>query len=151
MEISGIIFIEDGNTHWLYLYKEGSFWKAYERSAYRFVKNIRAYQTKLRYYKNIGREIISIGFPDIALSGILKDFKPVLQSDTQVTIELEDEIVLEEFLSWKSEAAGQVKPARIKQEPSSSNAVLEAVRSFSVANKTPLECMQFISGLQNQL
>jgi hypothetical protein len=72
MDISGIFFIEEGNTDRIYLYKEGSFWKAYERSAYLFVQHIQAYQTRLRYYKNIDQEIISIGFPDIALPKIFK-------------------------------------------------------------------------------
>jgi hypothetical protein len=60
MEISGIIFIEEGNINCIHLYKEGSFWKAYEQSAYLFVKHIKNYQTKLRHYKSINREVISI-------------------------------------------------------------------------------------------
>jgi hypothetical protein len=72
MEISGIVFIEEGNISHIHLYKEGSFWKAYERSAYLFVQHIKTYQTRLRYYKNIDQEIISIGFPDIALPKIFK-------------------------------------------------------------------------------
>ncbi|GHT52891.1 hypothetical protein FACS189440_22320 [Bacteroidia bacterium] len=36
MDISGIFFIEEGNISHIHLYKEGSFWKAYEQSAYLF-------------------------------------------------------------------------------------------------------------------
>jgi hypothetical protein len=89
MGISGVILIEDGNTNNIHLYKEGSFWKAYERSAYLFVHHIKPYRTKLRYYKNIEREVISIGFPDSALSGLVKDCKIIYRTETSLSIEFE--------------------------------------------------------------
>jgi hypothetical protein len=53
MDILRIIQLEEENLSNVHLYKEGSFWKAYERSAYLFVEYIKPYRTKLRYYKNI--------------------------------------------------------------------------------------------------
>jgi hypothetical protein len=71
MDISGIVFIEEGNRQDIHLYQEGVFWKAYERSAYLFVRYIKAYRTKKRYYKSIAQDIVSISFPDIVFSGLL--------------------------------------------------------------------------------
>ena len=151
MDISGIILIEDANTSHIHLYKEGSFWKAYERSAYLFVKYIRAYQTKLRYYKNINREIISIGFPDVALAGIMEKAKVALQSEVQVSLELKNEIVLDDFVAWKSQTPLTEIP-KLKNKPKEqTGSVLEAIRSFSLANATPLQCMQLIAELQKDL
>jgi hypothetical protein len=153
MEIGGIIFIEEGNTNCIHLYKEGSFWKAYERSAYLFVKHLKNYQTKRRYYKNINQEIISIGFPDVALSGIIKDLKVTLQSDRLITLELKEEIVSSDFLEWKAQTPllPSLKSKKKKGMDPEDTHFLTVIRSFSVANKTPMECMQFISELQNKL
>jgi hypothetical protein len=50
VEISKIITEEEMNINCIHLYKEGSFWKAYEQSAYLFVKHIKNYRTRLRHY-----------------------------------------------------------------------------------------------------
>jgi hypothetical protein len=154
MEISGIIFIEEGNTNSIHLYKEGSFWKAYEHSAYLFVKHIKSYQTRLRYYKNIGQEVISIGFPDIALPTILEESNMIQQSETQVTLRLKEELVIEDFLVWKTQTPLTViqKASKQEQNKTEQDSYLSiSILSFPVANKTPIECMQFIAELQKQL
>ena len=149
--ISEIVDKENGNKNNIYLYKEGSFWKAYEHSAYLFVKNIRAYQTKLRFYKNIDMEIISIGFPDVALAGIMEKAKVMAQHETQVTLELDNEMILDDFAAWKSQTPLSEMP-KSKNEPKElTGSVLEAIRSFPLANATPLQCMQFIAEMQNRL
>ena len=105
MSISGILFIEDGNVNHIHLYKEGSFWKAYDRSAYLLVKHIRAYQPWLRYYKNMNREVISIGFPRVALLRLIEGYRIVNQSDTSMSIELEQAMDPTGFQQWKSHSS----------------------------------------------
>jgi hypothetical protein len=151
MEISGIVLIEEMNTHCIHLYREGSFWKAYEQSAYLFVKHIRNYRTKLQYYKGINREVISIGFPDIVLPDIIKDSKVTLQSDRSTTLEVEDTIVPGDFLEWKAQTP-LVQPSKKGKNIDNEEAgLLTAIRLFPVANKTPIECMQFITELQKSI
>jgi len=52
------------------LYKEGIFWVAYEQSAYA-VWLRKKYKPKKKYVKSAGMEIVSIGFPQSALVGVV--------------------------------------------------------------------------------
>lgn len=54
------------------LYMEGMFWKAYEQSAMRFTKEIKAYKLQKRFFKNVNSEVVSLGFPDGSLQEVLK-------------------------------------------------------------------------------
>lgn len=52
------------------LYPEGIFYRAYGYSALRFIRHIRPYQVKKRYYKKLGGELCYIGFPQSALESL---------------------------------------------------------------------------------
>lgn len=60
------------NKDRIYLYLEGTFWKAYERSAFRFVKEVKPYLAKKKYVKTIGEEMVALGFPDSYLAEVNK-------------------------------------------------------------------------------
>lgn len=62
-----ILSNESENTHSIYLYREGVFYKAYERSAYLFVKNVKPFMVKKRFVKSVNQEVVSIGFPTNSL------------------------------------------------------------------------------------
>ncbi|GHT49757.1 hypothetical protein FACS189440_16010 [Bacteroidia bacterium] len=168
MDISGIFFIEEGNISHIHLYKEGSFWKAYENSAYLFVQHIKAYQTRLRYYKNIDQEIISIGFPDVALPKIIQAVETQgiaslrNQSATSIEIELEETSDGRDAINrvstvreWKLQTSLTIPSKKLDREREMTqiqqNYWTMAIRSFPIADKTPLECMQFISELQKSV
>ena len=55
--------IEQEQNGCLQLYKEGSFWRAYEQSAYYFVQYIKPYKALKRYFKVVSREVVYLGFP----------------------------------------------------------------------------------------
>jgi hypothetical protein len=72
MKIQDIANIEDANDDGIILFREGLFWRAYERSAFRFNKFIKEYRVLSREYKNIGRKLVFSGFPGNQLDKILK-------------------------------------------------------------------------------
>ena len=72
MKIKDILQQEQANTNSIFLHKEGIFWRAYEKSAYLFSLYIKAYQITKKYYKNVGSEVVYLGFPDSSLNNILK-------------------------------------------------------------------------------
>jgi len=53
------------------LTQEGLFWRAYELSAYLFVRNIKDYQIKKKHYKNVGKDVVFLGFPNSVLDNVL--------------------------------------------------------------------------------
>ncbi|WP_160119397.1 hypothetical protein [Bacteroides faecalis] len=44
--IDDILYSESSNTHFIRLYREGIFYKAYERSAYAFVTGVQPFMVK---------------------------------------------------------------------------------------------------------
>ena len=85
--LSEILQNECTNTHILYFYREGVFYKAYEHSAYLFVKHVKPFQVKKRMVKSVKQEVVSIGFPINSLTNYfssekirekrMKNLKPV--------------------------------------------------------------------------
>ena len=70
MTISEILKIEDANTGSINLFKEGIFWRVYQKSAYLFTKYIKELKVLKKFYKNVNREVVYAGFPDIILPKI---------------------------------------------------------------------------------
>lgn len=85
--LSEILQNECTNAHILYFYREGVFYKAYEHSAYLFVKHVKPFQVKKRMVKSVKQEVVSIGFPTNSLTNYfssekirekrMKNLKPV--------------------------------------------------------------------------
>ena len=64
MTSQDFIRTEAANTDRIILYREGLFWKAYERSAFAVCTQIRPFKPTKRSLKTLGGgELISIGFP----------------------------------------------------------------------------------------
>jgi len=77
MKINEIITFEAENTSSIILHKEGLFWRAYEKSAFLFIRHIKEYQITKKYYKNVKAEIVYLGLLNIK-TDIQKQFTLVL-------------------------------------------------------------------------
>jgi hypothetical protein len=77
---------EAKNTDSIILYLEGIFYKAYDRSAYLFVKNVKPYLVKKYYYKKLKRTICSLGFPAHTLEGIVERGQYQIVQDEKMVI-----------------------------------------------------------------
>lgn len=166
MTIKEILAYESANFDSIVLYREGLFWRAYERSAYNFVKHIKAFLLTKKYIKKVQTEVVYLGFPDSSLSSILLYFtgKSIEQTDKQIVckyfIAMGDE-----FIEWKNnihvKISAQNSTLSVAEPlpgiPTTNNVdenarlVTDRILKFAVANKSPVECQQFIIELQNQL
>jgi len=147
-----------------YLYKEGVFWIAYEQSAY-LVSQVKTLKPTKKYVKTVGQEVVSVGFPDNALPNVLLSFRLISQNDSQVVAESNVAIELASYEAWKSELPLRTteplpQPLSTREGRSSFScgegggeviSILKKLRIFSLADKTPMECMFFLSDLQKQL
>lgn len=143
----------------VFLYMEGMFWKAYEQSAMRFTKEVKAYRLQKRFVKTVNSEIVSIGFPDGSLQDVLKgrDFMKV--NEKLLSFRVETAFTAAEFDEWKSvlplecEGASSALAAALagKVDARFSEAernVLSQLAAFRVEKASPLECMLLVSDLQ---
>ena len=68
MTLKEIAERESHNESCIYLYREGIFWKAYQKSAFLLLKHCKVnYAVKHRFVKSADCEIFSLGFPQNAL------------------------------------------------------------------------------------
>jgi len=81
MGIKDILTYEENNESSIYLHKEGLFWRAYEVSAYLFIRNIKDYQIKKKHYKNVGKDIVFLGFPNSVLDDILSKHNVAIEKN----------------------------------------------------------------------
>lgn len=168
--INEILCLESSNTHFIRLYREGIFYKAYERSAYAFVTDVQPFMVKKRFMKSAGRAVVSIGFPS---EGLHKHFAPerVKKLENGVEIELTQEIDIEAFEAWEKGIAltpevAKTKVAATTPTTPSANATVMApppmascteqeavmkIRMYPIEGKTPLDCMLFLSELKKTL
>ena len=168
--INDKLLFEEQNDCTVRLWPEGSFYKAYERSAYLFVNRVKSYEVQRRYVATAGRDVVSIGFPQSAqeklgLTGRVCD-------NGSVTIRVDAPLDEQAFLSWrdalpltepkpKSGPAPLAAPAEpLHEQPSASSqsaaqsaeqAVAARVRSINLASTTPMQCMLLLSELQAML
>lgn len=135
--------IEARNERTIRLWPEGSFYKAYERSAYLFVTHLRAYEVKCRYIEAAGQDVVSIGFPQTSLGKLgVTSTEGELGS---VTVKLDVSISEQEFLLWRE---AQSHPVAEPIESTAETTVAARIRSLNLASMTPMQSMMLLSELQ---
>ena len=96
-----IIDIEQDNTGYINLYLEGTFYKAYEQSAFAFCTRIKAYNVLRKESKTLGRDILYVGFPQSTLDKVLNRQMFTRVDEKTVRVTLSTPIDGNEFLVWR--------------------------------------------------
>lgn len=134
------------------LYMEGMFWKAYEQSAMRFAKEVKAYKLQKRFVKTVNSDVVSMGFPNGSLEDVLKGREFTKVNDKQVSFCVDTAFTSDEFEAWKAEVPLMEEAiAPLSTEPYFSEAerhVLTQLAVFRVETASPLQCMMLVSDLQ---
>lgn len=138
-------------------YREGLFWKLYNRSAFNFSMLVKPYAVKKKYFKELKEEIVSIGFPDAILKEILEKLKSISvaiqASDKVVEVELKETV--EGYEEWferiKVTEDKIVEKSDNKEILAGAEGILRELREFPIMQKTPLEVQLFVLDLQNKL
>lgn len=208
------IAAEAANADRIILYREGLFWKAYERSAFALTSQVRPLKPTRKILKSLdGGDLVSVGFPSASESATLGALTVIDRTDDRLTVAAPRPIDEREFTAWKNaiplkitqpkpkpvpaQPAAQEAPAAV--EPAESTEPVEAagqpavdtdslwnrwlgvlrqlfdrcgrqeapvdtnlpeaslrriaqsLTDFNLADKTPMECMLFISELKNML
>ncbi len=100
MTFAEILSLEDKNYDKIYLYKEGSFLKAYEHSAFLFHRHIHEFKLSRRFIKTVNRPVISLGFPELSLNKWFYSFKVDRISDKVLCVDIEKTVDEVEYQDW---------------------------------------------------
>ena len=102
MTTNEILQLEENNTNLVVLYREGMFWKAYERSAYLIYTQIHPFRVTARYISKLdGASIVFIGFPDASLEKFMGKYHPIARSYDSITYSGFHSVNEQDFLIWK--------------------------------------------------
>jgi hypothetical protein len=143
---------EDGNS--VLLYKEGSFWVAYEQSAFVLSQYKKLKATK-KYIKTVAREVVSVGFPPVSLAFFYSPLgEPAQQTDTFLRFSLETPLEAGGFEAWKKELPLQSKSvpeSGIAVPAGNRNEIERLIIQYPLAERSPFDAMRFIQELKNRL
>jgi hypothetical protein len=85
----------------VHLYKEGTFWTAYEQSAFAVQQMQPEYNVNKKYEKSINELVISLDVPEDKLESVLSAFEVVRKSNSCVNLRAREAIDLSAFKVWK--------------------------------------------------
>lgn len=122
--LSEILQNESTNPRTIYFYREGVFYKAYERSAYLFVKYAKTFQVKKRVVKSVRQEVVSIGFPTNSLVNYFQPDK-IKEKGNVAQVGLEKDIDLDEFQLWKNTIPLHSEETSMQSQPANSRSANE--------------------------
>ena len=154
MTYKEIILREASNTNLIYLYKEGLFWKAYEKSAYLFVNSIASYKAKSKYVKAVKQDIIYIGLPPVSLQRTKEKYTVIRSDDKEIMIKPNiNNYNNQTFEDWKTTllTVGDQNPIPITNSQMSDTYIANKVRMFNLESKTPMQCLLFLADLKKEI
>lgn len=99
--IQEILVLESSNAHHIHFYREGVFYKAYDRSAYLFVHHIKPFQVKKKFVKQVGADVVSVGFPTNSITNYFPKEK-ITEEGNKAEVDIAKSIDVAAFELWKS-------------------------------------------------
>ncbi len=142
------------NTRQLSLHKEGIFYKLYNQHAMLFTENIKPLKIQVKFIKIVKQLVYSCGFP----ASVLEDVKKRLMEHGGVLDE-SDKLLMIAAINWPQEP-DYMRWCRLQEQEAITaekghvaglTDIEKQIIGFQVMNKTPLEAMHFIIGLQQEL
>lgn len=147
----------------IHLYADGSFYRAYEWSAWLCSIYIKQFQVTRRFVKSADADMLFVGFPQTSLTRFLpENCKAEEQEDGHLLIKLPDSLMkgekdrTEDYANWKNtipmaEAKDKKPQPTLADRPVSMTGVMKKVMAYNVLEHTPIESMQFIQDIQRKL
>lgn len=96
-----ILELEESNRDSIYLHLEGTFYKAYERSAFAFHTRVREFRVLRKESKTLGRDILYLGFPQVALERNAQSLLLTEFGEKVFRAVLPKPLDENEFLAWR--------------------------------------------------
>ena len=150
------------------LYGDGSFYRAYEWSAWLCCRYVRQNKVTRRFVKLLDSDVVYIGFPRTSLQKYVLDGTEVEEcEDGSVVLRLsatlfppesECKVLSVDFEAWRehlpmAEKTVQ-KQATDKQpmvQPVSPTGIMQQVLMFPIESRSPIECMLFFAEIKHKL
>lgn len=179
MQLKEILSIENNRTEEtkcvIHLFQEGSFYRAYEWSAWLCHRFVQQFKVTHKNFKSIDQSVLFVGFPVMSLpkyvdhkaevSDVDEKNKDVLFSSSVIPDDMDLDLMAADFEMWKSSIPVDLDARKSKEGADSQRAnieqndvptiskagIVQQILAFPLENKTPLQCMCFIAELKQQV
>ena len=142
--------LESDNLTKIILYKEGLFLRAYEKSAFSLC-TLYGFKPIRRKVKSLGnQDIVYAGFPASQLHKYIGKELLEEQNDGTFVLDFGVPIEVEYYEEWVNRIP--YSEPSVKTKPSADNMpkdIVGKLRSFNLADSTPLQCMSLVQELQS--
>ena len=148
------------------LYKEGLFYKCYNEDAMVFSKCVKDYKISVKFVKNVGAMVMSLGFPisSVAKGNMSLEFisekigaKKNEENVDNVVFILDNANVKRNY-NIRAEALKQEMAVDMLKEPELPyksidvlDSIANMIKDFDLANSTPMQGLNFIQQLKSVL
>lgn len=157
----------------IHLWSDGSFFRAYEWSAWLCVRYIRQFKVTRKSIKSVGSDMLFVGFPQTSLDKFKVDGALVEeQEDKNVMMTLPPELVHaegestleEEYQNWRTTIPLVEGKDRVSEkenlkgsssghalQPVSLTGIMRQVLEYPVEQHSPIDCMLFLAEIKVEL
>ena len=159
----------------LHLYREGSFYRAYEWSAFLACRYMHDFKVTKRVFKGIDEPVAFIGFPETSINKWMPEgAEQRSDEEKHLSVKLPDvlfagdtpEVLVAAYVEWKekvplteSQSKGEKRTKTTDAVPLADNmcgnttltSVMQRILAFPIESKSPLESMAFLADVKRQL
>lgn len=130
---------------------EGSFYKAYQESAWLACSLLHRFKAFRRFVRRAGCEVVYVGFPKSSLEKFVSGRRYEMKDDTVLVYLNDDEPeFFEDYASWlASIPITSLNNSTEKQD--SLRALCQKVLDYPLEESTPMACVVFLAELRKQI
>lgn len=139
----------------LYCFKEGMFFKVYNQNAMWIAQHVKGYKINSKFVKAVNQHVFSLGFPQSVVLekglGLLnKNLVKIEETQSFIAYKTSHTNKDEEYVNWCTKIVAQNNNT-VKQtaKPNGALKIQQALKNFDLANKTPLQAMEFVARLKS--
>ena len=167
--------LTDGHRDILHLHREGSFYRAYEWSAFLACRYLHEFKVNKRVFKGVEQPVAFIGFPETSINKWMPEgAEQIVIEEKYLAVRLPDvlfgddtpEVMDADFAEWKdaiplteSQAKGEKKTKSLagsevgggRDTVITLTSVMQRILAYPIESKSPLESMAFLAEVKRQL
>jgi hypothetical protein len=129
----------------LVLFKEGVFYKVYNEGVY-WLQD-KSYKIKIFTLKTVNVEVFSIGFPSVVLDRLQQEFS-IEQFEGYMLCTINTVFDPLDYQEWRTQVLQQQQSSVLQQ---SQLDIINDLKKYPLANKTPIEAFLWLSEIQKKL
>lgn len=141
MTILEKITLQNNHCNYIYLFKEGVFYKAYNEGA--FLLQETNYKVSAKYVKSVSSIVYSLGFPEVGLHKLKTYFNCSVVNDK--IIKLTNKNVFFNMKAYKLWCTTNNRTVNSNQ------IILDKIKKYPLETKTPIEVYLWLFELQKKI